>query len=172
MRRQRSSDIAVYLERFWAKVSPANGNGCRLWTACTMRSARGLRYGHFRGMGGRMIAAHRFIYGVVIGPIPDGLVVRHKCDVSLCVNPDHLEVGTPKDNAQDCITRGRRVLARGESHGRSVNTAARVLEIRSLIAQGMGRAAVARELGIPVNLVKTAQKYWRHLDTPETGVMP
>jgi hypothetical protein len=42
------------------------------------------------------------------GPIPPGLKILHKCDVSLCVNPDHLFVGTQLDNVRDMDAKGRR----------------------------------------------------------------
>lgn len=50
---------------------------------------------------------HRLMYERFIRPIPDGLIVRHKCDNPPCVNPDHLEVGTYQDNSDDMIKRGR-----------------------------------------------------------------
>lgn len=51
--------------------------------------------------------AHRLAYVTYKGPIPAGLVVRHTCDVTCCVNPDHLVLGTNKDNTADMISRGR-----------------------------------------------------------------
>ena len=51
--------------------------------------------------------AHRLAYEMFVGPIPDGMVVMHKCDVRACVNPDHLEVGTYADNNQDMWEKGR-----------------------------------------------------------------
>lgn len=56
---------------------------------------------------GRTQSAHRRAYEDEHGPIPDGMVVRHKCDVRNCVNLDHLELGTAADNQQDSIRRGR-----------------------------------------------------------------
>jgi hypothetical protein len=51
--------------------------------------------------------AHRFIYRIFIGPIPDNLHVLHKCDVPCCVNPKHLFLGTMSDNIKDCVLKGR-----------------------------------------------------------------
>lgn len=51
--------------------------------------------------------AHRISYQTFIGPIPEGLLVLHRCDIRHCVNPEHLFVGTPKDNTDDMIKKGR-----------------------------------------------------------------
>lgn len=56
---------------------------------------------------GRNYQTHRASYEIHHGPIPEGHVVRHKCDNKLCLNPDHLEVGTQRENIQDAIDRGR-----------------------------------------------------------------
>lgn len=51
--------------------------------------------------------AHKFSYAAFVGVVPAGMVVRHKCDVPYCVNPEHLELGSQWQNAMDCIRRGR-----------------------------------------------------------------
>jgi hypothetical protein len=56
---------------------------------------------------GKTIIAHRWAWEIVNGPIPDGLLVCHKCDVTSCVNPDHLFIGTQKENLKDCRDKGR-----------------------------------------------------------------
>lgn len=91
-------------ERFWEKVEKTEG--CWLWGA----SSDG-RYGLFKA-GNKITRAHRWIFVCLNGPIPEGLVVRHKCDNSLCVRPDHLELGTQSDNARDRVARGRHAQLR------------------------------------------------------------
>lgn len=63
-------------------------------------------YGWFRP-GGRRISTHRFSWLYHRGPIPEGMSVLHRCDRPYCVNPDHLWLGTQKDNVQDMMQKGR-----------------------------------------------------------------
>ena len=93
--------------RFWTKV--VRTDDCWIWTACTI----GDGYGKFSA-NGIQYSAHRYSYEIAFGTIPDGLWVCHKCDVPSCVRPDHLFLGTPKENALDCVRKGRR--AKGKAH--------------------------------------------------------
>jgi hypothetical protein len=79
-------------ERFWANVSPEPNTGCWLWMASVDRDG----YGRFRI--GTEDIAHRAARALLVGPIPDGLVVDHLCRVRSCVNPAHLRVCTPLEN--------------------------------------------------------------------------
>jgi hypothetical protein len=88
-------------ERFWMKVAPTNERGCRLWTGMMVGG-----YGRFRGESGLMLA-HRWAYESARGAVPDGMMVLHKCDVSTCVNPEHLMLGTQAENMADCSAKGR-----------------------------------------------------------------
>ena len=97
-------------QRFLSKVNKTDG--CWLWTA----SKDEKRYGHF-GIGQRVCKAHRVAYELWNGPIPAGVLVRHKCDEPSCVNPEHLELGTNQDNVDDRQTRGRGRWATGKQHG-------------------------------------------------------
>lgn len=60
------------------------------------------------------VATHRYAYALFRGPIPKGLLVCHTCDIRLCVNPDHLYLGTAHDNATDAVQRGQ--APRGDRH--------------------------------------------------------
>lgn len=93
---------SMTLAEKWEMHGRSAGNGCWEWRG--PRSARG--YGSLNTADGRLYA-HRVAYELHNGPIPDGLVVRHKCDNPPCVNPNHLEIGTQLDNIQDSVERGR-----------------------------------------------------------------
>lgn len=96
-------------ERFWSKID-RTGQGCWLWQGTMLRQG----YGCFK-IAGKMYKAHRISYLYTKGPIPDGLVVCHSCDTPRCVRPDHLFLGTYKDNMQDAVRKGR--MATGERSG-------------------------------------------------------
>lgn len=85
-------------ERFWAKVNKTDT--CWLWTACVAYPGYGrFGVGGARRNGGYIALAHRWSYEESFGPIPEGLVLDHLCGVKNCVNPAHLEVVTPAENA-------------------------------------------------------------------------
>lgn len=65
---------------------------CWIW-----KKPRGGKYGIFYAKG-RSMGAHRWSYELFVGPIPEGLVVDHLCEVKACVNPNHLEVKTQAQN--------------------------------------------------------------------------
>lgn len=151
------SDFARFM--LMTNISPRKG-GCWEWNG---NRPDGL-YGHFSA-GGRTVKAHRWIYEKVTGPIPEGLLIRHKCDNPSCVNPDHLEVGTNADNVSDMHKRGRAPNRQGVLHPLVKLKPEDVLEIRKLRACGVPETAVAKQFQIGRGQVgKIARREnWRHL---------
>lgn len=104
-----------WFDSFWDKVQKSeNPKECWKWTGGIrpLKSIAPLGYGHFAfRLNGKVqnFSAHRLMYELTSGPIPPGLNVLHKCDNLICVNPDHLFLGTQKDNIQDCVKKGRHV---------------------------------------------------------------
>lgn len=93
--------------RFWSKVdrSLLGPAGCWHWTGALNSAGYGVFAVELKPV--RLALAHRVMFTLDFGAIPDGLIVRHRCDVPNCVRPDHLLLGTHRDNAQDKIQRGR-----------------------------------------------------------------
>lgn len=89
-------------ERFWEKVDRKGEKECWLWIGNI--GANG--YGQL-SIKNKTISAHRLSWTLNYGPILDGLFVLHECDNPPCVNPNHLFLGTNKDNILDAIAKGR-----------------------------------------------------------------
>ena len=130
---------------FWSATSKRR-NGCLEFIGATTRG-----YGVFR-LRGKTWKAHRLAWTLVRGDIPDGIFVCHHCDNRRCVNPVHLFLGTPADNAADMVKKGRsKGCAKGsqrwlgESNGRCKLTDTQVVEIRASIETHKG---IARRLGV------------------------
>lgn len=145
------------LERFEAKYTPEPNTGCWLWTACLSTDG----YGQFR-FEGRNHSTHRFSYKLYVGPIPKGLFVLHKCDVKLCVNPDHLFLGTHTDNMTDMVSKGRNAERTGEKNGKAKLTPTEVLAIRT---DTRFQRVIAAEYGVrqaAISKIKLG-KTWAHI---------
>ena len=102
-------------ERFWKYVD--KGDDCWLWTGTLYRNG----YGNlWDPAAGRKVLVHRYSYELHNGPIPDGLMVCHSCDVRHCVNPEHLWVGTASDNLGDMAVKGRSTKKTHCIHGHPI----------------------------------------------------
>lgn len=111
-------------DRFHQKAMPVTESGCWIWIGATSR------YGSIR-VDGKMKLAHRIAWALYKSPAPDDLEVCHHCDVPLCVNPNHLFLGSHKENCTDRDRKGRNVSLSGERHANSKLTTEDVIAIRA-----------------------------------------
>lgn len=156
-------------DRFWPKVEKTDG--CWLWAGATNRGGYGKIGAGARGTGTRDV--HRVSWELAFGPIPPGLLVLHRCDVRRCVRPDHLFLGTQRDNVHDARAKGRlrphpfaqgnrewtkRTTPRGEMHPCARLKTRDVLRIREARAEGQTVREVARAFGVsPQHVSKIAR---------------
>lgn len=175
--------------RFWGKVRI--GDGCWEWQAAIKKGAG---YGVFGvSTARRAQRAHRVAYELANGPIPDGMLVCHRCDNPRCVRPSHLFLGTAADNSADMVSKDRQVRGdlhhfrrdpstrptgdrngsrrhperrrRGEEGPNAKLTAEQVREIRTLASSGLGARPIAERFGVSRTLVRliVARRTWRHV---------
>lgn len=129
----------------------------------------GKGYGIIRFQG-RNVLAHRIAYELFVGPIAEGLVIRHKDDTPLNVNPHNLEPGTLADNVRDRVERGRthrgpRNPAHGSKHVRAALTEEDIVAIRSASATGVKQWELAVRYGVgqPAISAIVNRKVWAHV---------
>lgn len=152
-------------ERFYLRVSETpTERGCLEWIAGVNPNGYG-----YLGIGRRVVLAHRFAWELSNGPIPDGLVVCHHCDNRLCVNVDHLFLGTRADNNRDKANKGRSPDKKGEKGSKAKLSNDQVLEIRSGKFSSWRVCDIAEHFGIsPTNTSSILNcKTWKHLDSSE-----
>ena len=132
-------------------------NGCWEWVGYFGAGGYGAM-----SRGGKNCSAHRISYEAYKGPIPKGMVVRHSCDNPACINPDHLSIGTQKDNMADRDARGRRDV-KGEQIGTAKLTETEVLEIK---ASSESLVTLAARYGVDRSNIWQIRsgKSWKHLN--------
>lgn len=152
-------------ERFWEKVRRLDGdNACWLWTG----SGRGQGYGAIK-IAGVVIDAHVASWRITNdgAAVPDGFLIAHRCDVRLCVRPDHLFLATTSQNMLDAVEKNRVQSSwqHGERAHNSVLTEASVREIRRLSADGFGHSEIAKQLALPHAAVRQVVRgrTWKHV---------
>ena len=156
--------------RFWAKVNRRGPEECWLWIGAKTRLAR--PYGSFWHSPPRgSMHAHRFSYGLANSGLPESMMVLHKCDVRLCVNPAHLFLGTAKTNTMDCMAKGRLRAPVGEAAPGAKLTEIQVFEIRERLRRGEHYKAIAVAFGMGNTAIRNirSRRTWAHLSEMEAG---
>jgi hypothetical protein len=167
MKRKSPSSKLPADVRFWSLVDKQE-SGCWMWKGAT--GPKG--YGRFNEYPVN-VSAHRFSWSLVNGPIPAGMFVCHRCDNPGCVNPDHLFLGTPKDNTQDMLSKQRQ--SRGENHGDKIRasekryhklTAEEVASIKHLLVLKQNVRFIAAAYDVTPRTVVMIRDgiTWRHVD--------
>jgi hypothetical protein len=143
---------------FWKKVDCSGGiNACWIWIAS------GRPYGLYR-FKDESFLVHRLAWRLYNGPIPGGMVVRHRCHTSLCVNPNHLMLGVQRDNIRDQIERG--TFVRGTANGMAKLTDDDVRDIITRYARNEPLRSIARRYKISqVTASEIGRRVtWQHID--------
>lgn len=135
MRHWCKTDSPEYSAKLALRMSQKTDTSgdCHLWTG-----ARVGMYGQIK-VGNRNTLAHRVAYALAHGEISPEIDVLHRCDTPLCVNPDHLFLGSHKDNMQDKAKKSR---------APSKLTAEDVPRIREMIAAGRSLCSIAKQHGV------------------------
>ncbi len=169
-------------ERFWSLVDKTTSPfGCWFWTG-HLNNGYGVLHPK-----GRSVMASRFLWELVKGPIPDGLLLCHTCDVfwpvddisyRRCINLDHLFPGTRGENCTDCRLKGRTARGarsgrqthpestlRGEAHHKAKLTEADVMEIRAICPPNSLPKELPERYHVSGNTIRRVvqRQSWKHL---------
>jgi hypothetical protein len=147
------------IKRFWKKVNKTDS--CWNWSNCII----GHGYGGFK-INRKIIRAHRFSWLLYFGEIPIRMLVCHKCDNPKCVNPEHLFLGTNKDNTNDMIQKGRGNKAKGEKQGFSKLTEEQVINIRKEYIEGnISYSKLSKKYNVVFGTIAAVltNKTWKHI---------
>lgn len=143
-------------DRFWQKV--VKTDYCWEWHGTLGTGG----YGRFKrdGKSTGLVYAHRYSYELHVGPIPNDLLVLHRCDNPPCTNPEHLFLGTDQDNMNDMVSKGRSLG--GERSPFAKLTEAQVLEIRASTEPPYIIAARLK-ISSPTVINIRARRSWKYL---------
>lgn len=156
--RRTTEKFCSWLCALDARTAAKGPDDCWLWTLLPRKGERG-GYGIVSHSGEHRLA-HRLAYELKCGPVPSGLVVCHRCDVRMCVNPAHLFLGTPSENTADRDAKGRQ--ARGERLWAAKLKADQVLTIRDDPRDPFAIADEYRVNHCTIRDIK-ARRTWAHL---------
>lgn len=135
-------------------------NECWNWKGCKDKNG----YGRLT-VNRKDRRAHRISWSLINGEIPKGMFICHRCDNPSCVNPDHLFIGTGKDNSDDMISKGRNSVLKGKMNPAAKLDEYDVMEIRKWAASGMRHGIIAYNFGVSKLYISAIVngKTWKHI---------
>lgn len=143
---------------------PEPNSGCWLWLGAlnSQGYARILRHGKHQ-------IGSRISYAAFYGDDPGDRFVLHKCDIPICVNPDHLFLGSPADNSADMKNKGRSLYGERNARAKITEQQARAIRMDDRPAH-----QIADDYGVTATLVRSIKigKAWRHLTGPAVKSRP
>ena len=153
-------DCDLSLERFWKNVDKTPGHGPR--GNCWLKPIGNKRTGYSQfWYNGTNHLAHRWLFRRLNGQLLKRQQVMHSCDVRNCVNPAHLQKGTPKQNMHDMIVKGRN--KKHERHPMAKLSWEQVSEIRQRRAAGETIVSLGKRFGVHHSQISNVanQKHWK-----------
>lgn len=154
--------------RFWSHVQKARPDDCWFWLkTCIIRDGKKVPIFNFRNDGGQyhgyMAYASRVAYLFENGSIPNNKIVCHTCDNPMCMNPNHMWLGTNEENTEDRNQKDRQ--AKGSSQGSAKLTEEQILEIRQAYSLGETQQSIANRYKIDQRHVSriVRKESWKHI---------
>lgn len=146
-----------HLAMLFDRINFGTGDDCWVWNG--PRNEQG--YGICANLVHESVHTHRHMWAITFGPIPDGKNVLHRCDNPSCVRPDHLFLGTQKENVADCIAKGRR-----DTHAHNVKLSlAEVKEIKYTPGTRGSGVALAKRFSVSTSTISAIRRgdKWPHV---------
>lgn len=131
--------------------------GCHLWVGAWNSDGYGTV--NYKQAGWLV---HRLVWTLRVGNIPTGMIIMHKCDTPACINPDHLSVGSMRDNMKDKQAKGRGKQPKGTANASAKLTEA---QVRDILACGGSNVAAGKKHGVGASTVCEIRtgKTWAHV---------
>ena len=149
------------VDRFFEHIDKTSSvNGCWIWKGHINKAGYGrIRRDH------KDMSTHRYSWLIHNGDIPKNMFICHKCDNPICCNPEHLFLGTPKDNSQDRKNKKRNRDQNGSKHNFAKLNESQVLTIRNRLKNGEVGRHLAKEYSVHVMTISNIKnrKKWTHI---------
>lgn len=155
-RARRTPDEALR-HRGWVVAE----SGCWEWSGASSKGRAWISQGQ------EMVPAYRLAYEAWVGPIPEGIYVCHHCDNPLCINPDHLFLGTHDDNMADMTIKGR--STHGKRNGQAKLSPEQVRAIPEMVRAGKTQSEIGRMFGVSrsaIALIVQGRRWVRETSRP------